>query len=133
MKELLRIHVKITGCDTVKGGVQTVHMLHFTGECSSACFQGRTLPGGVDTQSFMPDGHGTLSARYILEGVDGSGLPCRLFIENNAVLRPCEAAITHPRITTDSEALRPLETMTLTGRIKDTAEGVDIIIGTVDE
>jgi len=42
-------------------------MLPFTGECSSPLFQGRILPGGVDTQRVEKDGRCFLSARYILE------------------------------------------------------------------
>ena len=74
------------------------------------------MSGGVDTQHVSADGSGTLSARYMLEGVDAQGAPCKIFIENNAETGT-ENTLTKPQIFTDSESLKWLEGEQLTGRI----------------
>lgn len=126
--EILRIKVYLTGNITVDGHREKAVMLPFTGECDSPLFKGRILPGGVDTQRIYPDGSGTLSARYTLEGVDDQGKPCRLFIENAAVMDGDVEMVTYPTIRTDSEALRWLETADLTGRIEHFSDHIEIVI-----
>ena len=76
--EILRIKVYLTGNIVTEGGADTAVMLPFTGECDSPLFKGKILPGGVDVQRIAHDGHGTLRARYALEGTDDKGQPCRL-------------------------------------------------------
>jgi len=126
--EILRIKVFLTGKEEVSGSSQHVVMLPFTGECSSPLFQGRILPGGVDTQRVEKDGRCFLSARYILEGTDKEGEPCRLFIENTACTNPGQEMITRPSIRTDSKALRWLETAQLSGRIDSFEDHIEIVI-----
>ncbi len=124
--EILRIKVFLTDHITVEGGCGTAVMLPFTGSCESPIFSGTILPGGVDTQRITPDGRCQLSARYALSGTDCVGQPCKLFIENTAVAGP--DMVTHPVIRTDSEALRYLETMALTGRIEYFSDHIEIVI-----
>lgn len=86
----------------VVGGGETVNFVPFSGEAKSEYFQGKVLDGGVDTQVYNKDG-GSLSARYVLEGTDCAGKPCKIFIENNGKFGE---EYTHPRIVTDSDTLK---------------------------
>lgn len=130
--EILRIKVYLTGNIATKGGTDTAVMLPFTGECDSPLFKGKILPGGVDTQRIYPDGSGTLSARYTLEGVDDQGKACRLFIDNAAVLDGDVELVTYPTIRTDSESLRWLETADLTGALEHFPDHIEIVISSED-
>lgn len=130
--EVMRIKVYLTGNIVTKGCADTAVMLPFTGECESKLFRGKILPGGVDTQRIYPDGSGTLSARYTLEGVDDEGKPCRLFIDNAAVMDGDVEMTTYPTIRTDSERLRWLETADLTGRIEHFSDHIEIVISSED-
>ncbi len=130
--EILRIKVYLTGNIVTKGHADTAVMLPFTGKCDSPLFKGKILPGGVDTQRIYPDGSGTLSARYTLEGVDDQGKPCRLFIENAAVMDGDVEIVTYPVIRTDSESLRWLETADLRGAIEHCEDHIEIVISSED-
>lgn len=125
--ELLKIKVEITDVVEVVGE-DTVRMVSFTGSCCGDYFNGRILPGGVDTQTIHKDGNGTLSARYMMEGTDLTGARCRVYIENNAktVAGVCER--TYPRITTDSPALRKLLRGDLYGMVEPHDDGIVISI-----
>lgn len=122
--EVLRVYVNVTGCHEVVSGDRTVRMLTFDGTCDGPFFKGKILPGGVDTQRGYADGIGTLSARYLLVGVDCEGNPCKLFIENNAEFN----ADTVPSIVTDSPCLKWLENAKLRGRIETIDGQLTIII-----
>lgn len=130
--EILRIKVYLTDNIITKGGADTAVMLPFTGECDSPVFKGKILPGGVDTQRIYPDGRGTLSARYTLEGVDDQGKACRLFIDNAAVMGKDGIGTTHPTIRTDSESLRWLEMADLTGALEHFPDHIEIVISSED-
>ena len=130
--EILRIKVYLTGHIVTEGLKDTAVMLPFGGECESTLFTGKILPGGVDTQRIQPDGRGTLSARYTLEGVDDRGKPCRLFIDNAAVLGKDGIGTTCPTVRTDSESLRWLETADLTGVIEHFPDHIEIVISSAD-
>ena len=130
--EILRIEVRLTGCNEVAGGTERVVMLPFTGCCKGMLFTGEILPGGVDTQRIDGAGRCRLSARYALKGVDSQGNDCQLFIENVAVSAPGEEMLTHPSIRTDSPALRWLETAQLTGRIEHHEDHLEIVIFSED-
>ena len=92
----------------------TARLVLFDGTAEGPLFRGRILPGGVDTQLERPDGSGTLSARYMLEGIGLDGQPARVFIENRAVMGQSETA---PCLRTDSPALAFLERMPLKGEL----------------
>ena len=99
----------------------------FEGTAGGSGFRGRILPGGVDTQRQNPDGTGTLSARYMLAGVDADGGPARVFIENTARMG---SEWTAPVIRTDCASLRWLETAGLRGRILTEDGQLTILIET---
>lgn len=122
MQEVLTISVKITGQDRVAGAVGDAGMVYFTGEVDCENFKGRILPGGVDTQR-NNGSHITISARYMLEGTDGDGAPCHIFIENNGVISPSgEITRTVPTVVTDSPRLKWLETAQLSGTLEPKGE-----------
>ena len=128
MMELFRIRVTVDGCHALDAAPRAVRMLPFSGSCESKLFRGMILPGGVDTQIDVAPGQGTLSARYMLEGTDADGRPCKLFIDNSAAVRAGSRTVTHPRIITDSAALKWLETAALTGRIEEKRDHLEIVI-----
>jgi len=130
--EVLRIKVYLTDSIMTRGHADTAVMLPFTGECDCPLFRGKILPGAADTQRIWPDGAGTLSARYTLEGVDDQGQPCRLFIDNGAVMEADAEIITYPTIRTDSASLRWLETADLRGSIEHFADHIEIVISSED-
>lgn len=94
------------------------HMLLFHGEAASSYFNGTVRNGGVDTQLQYKDQPKHLSARYILEGEDLEGMPCKLFIENNGLVDDkVMPFVTKPMILTDSKALKWLEEEPLVGYV----------------
>mgnify|MGYP003294415536 CR=1 FL=1 len=127
-KEILTIHVHITGAEEVKGTTAEALMIYFDGECNSEIFQGKVLPGGIDTQKQWYGEPRTLSARYILAGTDLTGQNCRIFIENNGCLNENGDFITTPKIITNSQALSFLETSRLSGIVECLENGVIIHI-----
>lgn len=131
-KEVLTIHVRVTKAQEVKGTTGEVLMLHFSGSCHSDLFQGEIIPGGIDTQKQWYGEKRTLSARYILEGVDSTGEACSIFIENTASLDSGDTIITTPKILTNSKALSFLETADLMGAVEGIEGGVCIHIYTLN-
>ncbi len=104
-------------------------MIAFDGTAEGPYFNGICLPTGVDTQQQRYSGDDILrhmSARYILVGKDSSGKDCRIFIENQAMMKQGEDITTTPKIYTDSEALAGLETAALHGTITPREGGVTI-------
>lgn len=128
MREVLTFDVEITGAEEVKGANGEAVMIAFGGYADCEHFHGKILPGGIDTQTEWPGMTRSLSARYILEGVDREGQSCRIFVENNGVVREGEDLRTTPRILTDSRALAFLEQEELTGTITPAEKGVTIHI-----
>ncbi len=116
---ILRLHINITHTQEVASPSGLVRMILFDGNCDSPYFQGTILPAGVDTQTFCANDQMTLSARYMLEGLDSKGQKCKLFIENNAASSTGEFHVTTPRIFTDSPSLQWLETADLYGQLLD--------------
>lgn len=126
--EVLRLRISLSPANALDRPDGGVRMIPFAGRCDSPLFRGDILPGGVDTQRDAAPGECALSARYMLAGTDADGRPCRLFIENNAVSRQGTETVTHPRVVTDSPALRWLETASLTGRILPGEKGSIVIV-----
>jgi hypothetical protein len=58
-------------------------MIPFTDAVKGEIFNGRILPGGVDTLTVDQNGVRHMSACYMLEGVDKAGKPCKIYIDNN--------------------------------------------------
>lgn len=113
-KEVLTITIDITGSTDVKGKTGNATMISFNGTAECALFHGKTISEGVDTQMEVMGGIRTLSARYVLDGIDYTGKECHIFIENNGTIENGVIATT-PKILTDSEALAFLETAKLEG------------------
>lgn len=128
MTEVLSIDVIIDDSHDVAGKVGNARMISFHGESNCDNFNGKILPGGVDTQKYYENGEKTLSARYILDGKDFTGEHCRIFIENNGSIAEDGSITTKPVIFTDSEALKWLETANLMGSVEGTRNGVRISI-----
>ncbi len=100
-----------------------VVMIPFSAEAEGEYFNGKTVANGVDTQITTTDGF-SLSARYMLEGVDRTERKCRLFIENNGTsLDNCV-----PKIHTDSEELAFLERAELNADVECVENGVIVRI-----
>ena len=123
MNKILEIDVRITKFNGVEGAKSRIAMIEFDGECDCEYFKGKTVGTGVDTQTINDQGM-MLSARYMLEGVDCEGLPCRIFIENNGSdFNNCK-----PRIVTNSKALAFLETSDLKATVTPVDGGVFVKI-----
>jgi hypothetical protein len=93
----------------LKGPAGEVVMIPFSGKVEGAVFNGRVLPGGVDTQTVDQNGVRHMSARYMLEGTDKDGQPCKIYIDNNGWFSN-EMAMpfkTIPTLFTDSKVLAP--------------------------
>ena len=122
-KLVLSIEVDIDQSYQVNGGNGSATMILFHGKSDCENFKGKVLAGGVDTQKQIGGEARTLSARYILEGTDYKGNPCKIFIENNGTMQGAEMK-TKPIILTDSTHLKWLETADLYGTITGRAGGV---------
>ena len=101
------VEIDTTHVSQLKGPAGEVIMIPFRGTVKGELFNGRVLPGGVDTQTVDQNGVRHMSARYMLEGVDKNGEPCRIYIDNNGWF-PAEMAMpfkTIPTFFTDSKTL----------------------------
>ena len=121
---ILEIHVLCKEPIRVKGTSQEIVMIPFEGTASGPLFSGQIIGPGVDTQRIDPQGTAHLSARYILEGTDASGTPCRVFIENQGVW----GGAFFPAIVTDSALLKAWETGRLTSTVEGAPGGVTVRI-----
>ena len=118
MNEIITILINVLSATMVTDGTTSKNFLPFSGEAKSEYFVGKVIDGGVDTQTYTPTG-GQLSARYILEGTDCAGKPCKIFIENNGKFGE---EFTTPKIVTDSDTLKFLNTAPLKGKL-DMSDG----------
>lgn len=125
MQEVITVFVRVDQSFAVKGRTGGATMLLFSGYAEGENFKGRILPGAVDCQKTNADKF-TLSARYILEGEDREGKNCKIFIENNGASDEKGVIHTEPLIYTDSDSLKWLETVPLTGHISE-KDGMIII------
>lgn len=112
-KEILSIEITDINCDAAVdcGEGRKAIMLSFGGRCDNSYFKGRVQPGAFDNQK-IEGNTGTLSARYLLKGVDCEGQQCSIFIENNARLGSSDST---PTVCTDSKALSFLNRPGLVG------------------
>lgn len=103
------------------GEYESVNFVPFSARAQGRLFNGVTVEDGIDLQFFI-DGKFKMSARYMLEGKDFTGNKCRLFIENEGeTLENCT-----PRIVTDSEALKFLQTASLYAKGESLGDGAVI-------
>ena len=126
MKELLlTVDVVCARGISVRGSKKEVNMVPFTGRAYGTMFTGKIVGTGVDTQTTdLMTGKCTLSARYMLQGFDMEGTPCRIFIENSVR----DQAGWHPRLVTDSPMLSSWESLPLTASVDSTDLGVVVRI-----
>ncbi|MGN0998188.1 MAG: DUF3237 family protein [Faecousia sp.] len=86
-------------------------MIPFGGHVESELFTGKILPGAIDIQVENAANIRHMCARYMFEGVDYTGTPCRLFVDNNGYFEPNTHNFnpfrTCPTFMTDSAALSP--------------------------
>lgn len=109
-KLILEVYVDIAPGDVsaFRGPAGEVVMIPFTGRAEGPIFHGVVRPGAVDTQRVNLSGVRHMSARYLLEGEDSAGKPCRIFIENNGWFSSMEVPFkTVPTFLTDSAVLAP--------------------------
>ncbi|UOQ49781.1 DUF3237 domain-containing protein [Gracilibacillus caseinilyticus] len=133
VEEILTVHVQIE--NTIKlnnNDGDSVIMITFKGHVTGDYFKGEILDGGVDTQIMgrFDDRH-TLSARYMLEGKDYTGEPCKMYIENNgSVNNKLKNGLfrSYPKIITNSKALAFLNDDILVAEGLPAASGLDINI-----
>ena len=124
MELILEIDVNVLSALDVEGEKQKVVMVGFDASARGKYFSGKVVGSGVDTQKYPKDESGnvlkgSLSARYMLEGEDFEGKRCRIFIENNVSEKGG-----FPSITTDSAALRFLESSRLSSSVEAKENGV---------
>lgn len=116
-REIFTFYIGIGSSDEVKGSTGTSTMIHFTckGECEN--FNGEGIKGFdfVDTRHKIPGRVETLSARYILEGTDKDGNPCKIYVENNGI--DDNGMVTEPTIITDCPDYGWVETAPLHGTV----------------
>ena len=118
MKEILRLHILLDDFNHVESDKGKITFIRFHGNAKSDLFEGIVCSGGVDTQIHRPGEYNMISARYILEGKDFAGAPCKIFIENNGVDRADGTPMdTVPEIFTDSPNLKWLENAVLSGQV----------------
>ena len=120
---LLEIHVTCREAVSVEGGSRKIVMVPFDGQAEGPLFTGRIVGTGVDTQT-IENGVITLSARYMMEGKDAEGNPCRIFVENQGNGK----SGFHPMIVTDSALLREWETAELSATVEGAPGGVTVRI-----
>lgn len=108
---ILQIFVKIEGAEITQldGPAGSVVLIPFSGTAAGTIFSGVIRPGGVDRQIVDVNGVRHMSARYILEGTDQAGSPCRIYVDNTGDFLKDEAMPfkTVPSFLTDSAVLAP--------------------------
>lgn len=131
-KELFTFFIDIGASDTVTGtetgGKAT--MIHFGGRAECDNFKGNVVADSVDTRLKYPGMVETLSARYILEGVDAKGNPCRVYVENNGIDN--NGMVTEPIIITDCPDYAWIENAPLHGTVS-WENGLTIHVWTTEE
>ncbi len=126
--EIIRLTIAITGSQEVNGQDISAELIFFEGVTETKWFRGKTLSGGVDTQTERKGAVRKLSARYVLDGIDDAGKACRIYIENNGTIQKNGFCKTKPQIVTDSESLSWLGKVELYGTLEFVEEKVIIHI-----
>lgn len=90
-------------------------MIHFRGSSDCAAFKGKIVSECADTRLQYSGQVQTLSARYILEGTDADGDPCKIYVENNGI--DDNGMVTEPTIITDNPDFAWVETAPLHGTV----------------
>ena len=112
-EEIFTFSINIGASDSVSGGIGDATMIHFGGSANCDRFKGNIVADSVDTRLKFSGQVETLSARYILEGVDDDGNECRIYVENNGV--DDKGMVTQPVIITDNPKFAWIESAPLHG------------------
>lgn len=128
-KEIFTFYINIGASDSVAGNSGSATMIHFTGRGECDNFNGNVVADSVDTRLKFPGMVESLSARYILDGTDAAGRPCRIYVENNGI--DDNGMVTEPVIITDSPDYAWVETAPLHGTVS-WEKGLTIHMWTVD-
>ena len=105
------VDIALGGSAALKAAHGEVLMIPFGGEVHGSIFNGTVLPGGTDVQTVDANGVRKMDARYMLEGTDYTGAPCRIYVENVGYFPAGAHAMPFKTVSTfltDSEALAPL-------------------------
>lgn len=138
LEPIMIVHVEIDrgNCPEMEMPDGRVKIIPFTGTVEGKLFCGRVMPGAADVQVTNPAGVRHMCAQYMLEGVDHTGAPCHIFVENHGYFArgqhpsPFEA---WPTLRTDSPVLRGyLQGMHFRAEGHRTESGVDIRIFDTD-
>lgn len=117
MQEIFNIIIDIMSVNEVNGLDTTAKMINFKGKCEGQYFNGEIMDNSVDTQLISKDGSGSVSARYMMKGVDSSLRHCKVFIENEGAISCTGQMNTTPKIVTDSTELLWLQEEKLYGKV----------------
>lgn len=123
-REILCIHVHITGSREKQAGEETVCYVYFEGECETEYFKGRILPGAVDEQHYRQGQQVSICASYELEGQDCKGDACRIGIVNQRAEDGCF----RPKVQTDSPELAFLNQSDLPAALEFYSGGLTVRI-----
>ncbi len=107
----LLVHTDPDGVAELVSRAGMVRMIPFSGKAEGPLFHGVIEPCGVDTQITNPANVRHVSARYMLTGVDVTGAPCHIFVQNEAWFTNGERPQpwhSVPMFITDSETLAPV-------------------------
>lgn len=129
-KEIFTFYIDIGGSDSVTGSLGSATMIHFGGRGECDNFNGNVVADSVDTRLKFDGMVESLSARYILNGTDANGSPCRIYVENNGI--DDNGMVTEPVIITDSPDYAWIESAPLHGTVS-WEKGLTIHMWTVDE
>lgn len=114
-REIFTFFIDIGATDTVSGNGGKATMIHFGGRGECENFNGKVVADSVDTRLKYPGMVETLSARYILDGTDAKGNPCRVYVENNGI--DSNGMVTEPIIITDCPDYAWIEEAPLHGTV----------------
>ncbi len=114
-RELFVFNISIGPSYAVEGATANSSMIHFGAESDCANFRGEGLDDFADTRKQFFGQVQSLSARYILEGTDVNGDPCKIYVENNGI--DDNGMVTEPIIITDSPEYAWIETAPLHGTV----------------
>ncbi|MDO4534586.1 MAG: DUF3237 domain-containing protein [Clostridium perfringens] len=127
LEKIMTIYVKVRREERIEleyEGEKQV-MIPFDGYVTGKYFNGKILPGGVDTQHIDSNGVARISARYMIE-FDNKD---RLFIENNGVIHykyGVKYFKTYPKFVTNSKEYWWLNTDSFIGEVKQAECGPEI-------
>lgn len=114
-RELFTFYIDIGPSDEVNGNTGNASMIHFGGRGEGPNFNGTVVKDSVDARLQFKGQVQTLSARYILEGTDANGNPCKVYVENNGI--DDNGMVTEPTIITDCPDYAWIESAPLHGTV----------------